>query len=543
MSLYTEFRSRRRLREIVKGKAIKPKTVLKYLVIGIIPLLFALYPILYFYSLNMQEVPFNLLYPPVLIVLVLNLVSLGATMLLFRDLGKAAFITSILWILFFSYGHVFNIIDSSFPEFLSRHRYWLAVWLLGLAAVSYFTWRAKRLPKGVLQIVILVGVLLIAVPITTIVSASVGLIETDSHNYLVDNSDFVLSAATQQNRPNFYYIMLDSYPRIDTLSEYFNYDNSEFTNHLKSEGFFVSNQNFSNYNQTWASVPSTMNLSYLKDQDYLEGTKLDRLSAGVLIDLYYNNKVLRYLKDDGYSWIHNSNLYSTQVNPSADLNIKCGRTNEFMNDLINTTALLPFKLFDEQMRKNRSSDSECVMSNIDGRGNLRNPKFVFTHLFPPHPPYIFGENGEDVSETNLIISSNANWLDKQKYVAQLKYINRRITQIVNSILADNPDSVIIIQSDHGTLSSATKAVKLADKRPIVLKERSRNFFAVHLPNYCQGSELKSIKSNVNTFRVIFNSCFDAGYKILDDHIYYDTDGSDGVGRYTDFKEITDSVME
>lgn len=103
-----------------------------------------------------------------------------------------------------------------------------------------------------------------------------------------------------------------------------------------------------------------------------------------------------------------------------------------------------------------------------------------------------------------------------------------------------PNSIIIIQSDHGTLSSSEGKKGLHDVRPEVIKERTRNYSAIYLPEYCDRTQLYDSMTPVNTFRVIFNSCFDTEYGLLEDIVYYDRSGPAG---YQNFKDVSDIVLE
>src|SRR5690606_2478415 len=112
-------------------------------------------------------------------------------------------------------------------------------------------------------------------------------------------------------------------------------------------------------------------------------------------------------------------------------------------------------------------DTLCTIANIGESASIRSPKIVFTHLLPPHPPYLFDENGNDTSEVNLSLTGWTRWLAKDPYVAQLKYINQQLLEQVSAILEKSDNAIIIIQSDHGPLSSSTESYNLSDTRPIV----------------------------------------------------------------------------
>ena len=136
------------------------------------------------------------------------------------------------------------------------------------------------------------------------------------------------------------------------------------------------------------------------------------------------------------------------------------------------------------------------------------PNFYYAHLLLPHAPYIYNEQGERVT-----FSGNAN--DKNAYLEQLIFTNKKMLELIDSIQSRSPDSVIIIVSDHGY-------------RPDINWENPKNidyirgFNIIHAFYYPDKEvELPDDSSNVNVFRIFFNLYFDTDYDILENrHIWY-----------------------
>ena len=72
------------------------------------------------------------------------------------------------------------------------------------------------------------------------------------------------------------------------------------------------------------------------------------------------------------------------------------------------------------------------------------PVFVFAHILIPHPPFVFDENGRCKSE-----KESAGYSIKENYVAQIKYANKLMRELVETLLANADDPIIIIQADEG----------------------------------------------------------------------------------------------
>ncbi|MCW3116897.1 MAG: synthase family protein, partial [Chitinophagaceae bacterium] len=132
------------------------------------------------------------------------------------------------------------------------------------------------------------------------------------------------------------------------------------------------------------------------------------------------------------------------------------------------------------------------------------PKFVYAHLMIPHHPYYFDSKGDSLPLKKLLRFKNT---DSNDYIEYLKYGNKKIMQLVDDILASSPTPpVIMLLSDHGFRHPA----KTTDR-----KYDFMNLNAIYLPrkNYSQFND--SI-TNVNHFRVFFNSCFNQHLTLLKD---------------------------
>ena len=92
------------------------------------PFLFALFSVLFLYSHNIEEMSVADLPLPTAVVLVLAALIWILLRIILKDARKAGIITTIGLLLFFSYGHLFNI-SQSVLHFM-RHRYLLSIYLL-----------------------------------------------------------------------------------------------------------------------------------------------------------------------------------------------------------------------------------------------------------------------------------------------------------------------------------------------------------------------------------------------------------------------------
>ena len=140
---------------------------------------------------------------------------------------------------------------------------------------------------------------------------------------------------------------------------------------------------------------------------------------------------------------------------------------------------------------------------------ITGPKFVFAHILSPHPPYVFDPSGELASTK----STDWDWKYPDEYLNQIVFINRNIRNVINKILIESKiPPIIIIQGVHGpTLFEAKES-----ERNIKLKTSILNVY--FLPKINNNLLYNSI-TPVNTFRVIFNHYFGAGYDLLEDQVH------------------------
>ena len=102
------------------------------------------------------------------------------------------------------------------------------------------------------------------------------------------------------------------------------------------------------------------------------------------------------------------------------------------------------------------------------------------------------------------------------FLQQLQFTNKKSMELVNKILENEKQSIIIIQSDHGSAFD----VDLDDPTDDDVHQRLSNINAIYFPDEKPREILTNDQTNVNTFRIVFNSYFGSDYDILEDRIYW-----------------------
>ena len=510
------------------------------------PFLFAIFPILFLFSYNRPELTsFSEILLPSAIVLGATLLLLLLCFLFLRNSQKAGIIVSVFLILFFSYGHAYEAIENwqigSFV--IGEHKYLLFVWGLLFACSFYFI---VRIRKDLYNLTNILNVMATSLVVITLVN--IGLYEYKTRDIGAnifkrsrERGSLIRDSGKEATPRDIYYIVLDGYASSSTLRDIYGYDNSEFTDYLTKNGFYIASQSQSNYTLTHLSLASSLNMEYV---NYLsDKLGIESKSCRVPYQMIENSKVMNLLKDGGYKFIHfSSGWRATDSNQYADLDVQWGgslasQDNEFLLLLIQTSVL---NCFQQDLVKWRGKQRILgTFSKLAEVPEIEGPKFVFAHIIPPHPPYFFGANGEYVRRATLKMHGPV-WGQKENYLNQLMFVNKKIKTLVDELLSKSKvPPIIILQADHGSASTFYGQDSSGWQRPTqeMLRERMTIFNAYYLPDENNDLLYDSI-TPVNTFRLIFNSYLDTNYELLDDKSYYST-----YQRPYEFRNVSDKMFD
>jgi hypothetical protein len=332
------------------------------------------------------------------------------------------------------------------------------------------------------------------------------------------------AGARLQRLPDVYFIVLDSFGRPDVLQR--RYDlNWTLADALEAQGFYVARESTSNYNTTLHSIPSALNFDYL--QDLLPGVGEATRTGTPLVELVRDNAVMRHLRPLGYRFVaYSSGYYATEC-PDADEYIRPQwALTEFQMEILNMTPLAAAQRGRTMLSPYRAHRRRILeaFESLPAQADAPGPRFVFVHMVTPHHPYVFGENGEDVSPYDRPFRFNVGRIagettDAQRaehtagYRGQAIYISKIVAGAVAEILKRSAEPpIIIIQGDHGPA---------AGRWGYARAERYAILNAYYLPDGAREQLYPSI-SPVNTFRIVLNQYFDARLPLLPDRRYFTT---------------------
>ena len=138
---------------------------------------------------------------------------------------------------------------------------------------------------------------------------------------------------------------------------------------------------------------------------------------------------------------------------------------------------------------------------------------TFAHIVCPHPPFIFGAEGEDIShrDDRYYLGDGNKFhgmaLKPEVYVrgyrSQSVFITKRIEEVIDQILLRSQvPPILILQSDHGS----GLRLNMQSKEKTDLRERMGILNAYYFPNRDYRGLYQEI-TPVNSFRVVLNTFF------------------------------------
>jgi hypothetical protein len=494
------------------------------------PFLWALYPPLALLGQNIEQLAPGTAVRSLLASLLLAVFILLFARLVLRDWHKAAIFTSLFMIAFFSYGHVYALVEDRqlFGITLGRHRFLGPLYLLLMGATLAVLWKSRDV-RPATRAVTWIGLVMILLPLYQIISYTTqSYLATQKLQREGPTAELAdLRLPEGQTAPDIYYIILDTYTREDVLSEQFGFDNSPFVEALAERGFITPNCSQSNYSSTATSLTSTLNMSYLPELD--ESFAPPNTNERDLYPYLWNSRVMQALEglgyqsvafDSGYSptELHQADVYYSQDTDLLGILLADGINPYESMVLTSSAGMFVYELsphLPERVQKFLALETAYVvhrnrilytLNRLERLGSLAGPKFVFVHILAPHNPFVFGPNGEYIErKTPFTLNDDREVIAMedyvQGYVGQVLYLNQRMLTAIDAILAESAQPpIILIQGDHGV--------------PRLKGQQNAILSTYFLP---QGDDsLYASISPVNSFRVIFNTDFSGNLDLLED---------------------------
>jgi hypothetical protein len=488
------------------------------------PLFISLYAILFFLHNNIVQVDVHAADRLLLVSSVLVLVLLAVLSLVMRNIWRAGMVTFALALIFYTYPHA-KMILQGFSPVMEEYHLLTILYIFLLAGAIFLTVRNPDTKLAGLSIYLnMITLLLVIMQAGMILAYEFRMAAYWREARLQLPASSTAANPKSGSLPDVYFIVLDGYARADVLQEEFGLDNSGFIGSLRDRHFYVADCSMSNYAQTEQSLASTFNMMYL--DGIISQISSSTLKEDDFKPYIENGLVRQYLESLGYQTVSFYSGYNWAQWPDATYFLGDPRVSR-----MRTTSLVPFEstflsrtlfpylveglqslgLFTASQVNElagRAADRAIVnyiLDELPVLTELRGPKLVYAHVMLPHPPYVFGPNGE---EQDLSSGSPTDAQLHQGYKDQVLYANKRILPIVDDILAQSKGNVIILlEGDHGSAQYRDPA------------QHIKNLNAYYLPDH-DYSDLYATITPVNSFRVILTDYFGQDYPLLDDRSFY-----------------------
>jgi hypothetical protein len=527
------------------------------------PFLFALASLLSPFVANRLEVPPSDLLRPLLVTLpTVGFIWFLLWILFRRDIVRSAVLTSALTFCFFAYGHmlllrplVVGVGMFFMPSILTVNPdvYLFPVWVVTLVVAAVFLVRTRHNLRAASAVLNVMSAALLFTSLLPLLTEQARPVSNRIKAYsATDEEGEGLAApetAASDTRnvpshrlggkkptaasPDIYFIVLDGYGRQDVLKKFYDFDNTPFVRGLEQQGFFVAKRSRANYNQTVLCLAAALGMRYTDDI----GNRLAPKSRNTqpLTDRVDKSPTAAYLKARGYNYLAVTTGFPLTLASSADILYQNDTTpaaklvTPYESLLINMTPLCLLPRVNRTLYDEHRDYLNAGWRHLEAIP-LQQPdrKFVYVHLLAPHPPFVFGKDGEPIApekkpfnlaDASDFLRSNTGEKYRAGYVDQIQHVNRKTLEAISTVLkTSSVPPIIVVMGDHGPRRYLDyQSLEKSDVR-----ECFGNLFAVYLPAGADSARtlFGDDISAVNTFRLLFDRQFGETFPRLPDRSYY-----------------------
>ncbi len=481
--------------------------------------LIAVLPAVHFYEVNFRLLNADHLVRPILLSFVLVGVLHFSSRFIWRPIEVGALVLAPLVIVFFK-GNDIGPWGS------------LALLALAIGLGFFFAKRDQPWVSGLSLPLNVVLLILVILPVFTALQASSRESPPSPSAFFATEIDLP-QANHLRRQPDVYYLMVDGLGQPAFVETLFPIDRAHYSGPLRNRGFQILEASFANYPQTALSSAATLNLGTL-DQvlDIPDAEARDRRP---LAEVVGRSRVARAFKSLGYRIVDFPSGYplteqllaTTSRTPFIDPTfVEYYLIEDGVLALVQSLFAAGPAELSFAMRRNRLNYIFDHLGAVTENIPDDEPVFVYAHILAPHPPFVFGADGEALtSRAKFAFADGNHWLDihghddqsyRQRYADQAAWIMKRLADAVDEIVSSSArPKIIIIQGDHGPGSG------LRWNSPLDTDHNER--FGIFNGWYVStGREvpLYDGMTSLNTFPVLFNTFFNAQLPLLPDKHWF-----------------------
>ena len=506
------------------------------------PFLLVLYTVLIPFTSNSDQVTPTMILRSLILVEIFAVVVLLIFQAILRDWQLAGLISFFFLAITLNYTHfIYSMQNSQIIAWVFRIAFQILVTILLIFVIKHSTWERISSHINLTQLLTICVALLLIFPSMILVRRGYYLIkDTNLVSVYQEELNTDLIFLSGSDRPDIYYIIADGYGRADVLKELYGFDNKEFISYLEQKGFVIASESRSNYIQTTLSLSSSMNMTLLNQ--FVERIGEESKDRVILSQLIQHSRVVEIFKKNGYKLVTFypgfifTNLMDADnyFSPFISMNEFEGLFlhNSILKDFFNQYSTIPIYGY-----KSHRQVVKYALDHLAEVPHIQGSKFVFIHLLAPHPPFVFDQNGNEINPDAVYsINDGTSFQGSTSeyikgYTDQLIFLNRRLMQAIDAILASSSQPpIIIIQGDHGPGAY----LDWGSLEKTCLLERTAILNAYYLPGVDQNAIPPTI-SPVNSFRLVLTQYFAQEMELVPDRTFFSAWDS-----LFQFVDITDS---
>lgn len=274
-----------------------------------------------------------------------------------------------------------------------------------------------------------------------------------------DYPEYVLAGT---ETPNVYLILLDGYPSPTTLETTFDIDIGPFLGDLEELGFAVAPDARSNYSNTWLTMASLLNGAYVND--FLPGDVPDDPDAQTrwLQSAIQESAVVEAMANRGYTVRSTRTpVGSTGLTERSEVLNDGGITDFEVNLLVGSPWVLPLSdPIGNWLLELKEADVRGALQHTASLARDDGPHLMVTEIQSPHTPFALGF-GAGRASLPACHPRCALWsptveelmmgLDeyRDRLIVEVEELNRLVLDAMTDLVAQDPEAVVILFSDHG----------------------------------------------------------------------------------------------
>lgn len=316
--------------------------------------------------------------------------------------------------------------------------------------------------------------------------------------------------------PNIYFFLPDEYAGFNSAEKFLDYDNKEFKDFLESNNFEISTTSTNYSSGTMECLADVFNLEINTDNRYKNSneayckTKTANGAFFKMIEgLGYNVRTFQPIDLVNYESESSQTGKFWSTNADGELSVEI---------MLKPTVLYPLRDVGLQIlnfitggvsvggglvKDLAAANAEPLKYFTKDDAQYPENTFTFCYGLIPHNPYYYDAEG-NLIETN---TEHNNVTTPKNYLDQYKYTTTLLTQSIENIIENDPDSIIILMSDHGLrIKEGAAKTWMKDMTP---KDNADILCAV----YYKGEEFADIEGlcGANVLITLFNEVY--GYNI------------------------------